>query len=221
MLGRSTRPGSRRGAAVVSAPEPRPQSGSALRGSPASDCAPSGSACLTALCPPHCRRVRMRTAGLAPAPEDSNRRPPCETQTSIQLVLKTGALKNEGKDRSFYTKRTFLRFQAAPTCPPHPRIRCRDTWWGQEAPFPSPTPGLAHPKNRGAADSGEHSAPRPLPATRLRCPLPRHQRRVHRRPKHAPVHQNHCFPLQSVQLLCYFLHVLKIFFCCLNVTNLF
>lgn len=120
MLGRSTRPGSRRGAAVVSAPEPRPESGSALRGSPASDCAPSGSACLTALCPPHCRRVRMRTAGLAPAPEDSNRRPPCETQTSIQLVLKTGALKNEGKDRSFYTKRTFLRFQAAPACPPPP-----------------------------------------------------------------------------------------------------
>lgn len=163
MLGRSTRPGSRRGAAVVSAPEPRPQSGSALRGSPASDCALSGSACLTALRPLHCRRVRMRTAGLAPAPEDSNRRPPCETQTSIQLVLKTGALKNEGKDRSFYTKRTFLRFQAAPHAPPHPQIRCRDTWWGQEAPFPSPTPGLAHPKNRGAADSGEHSAP-PAPA---------------------------------------------------------
>lgn len=38
--------------------------------------------------------------------------------------------------------------------------------------------------------------------------------------KESSVHQNHCFPLQSVQLLCYFLHVLKIFFCCLNVTNL-
>lgn len=165
MLGRSTRPGSRRGAAVVSAPEPRPQSGSALRGSPASDCAPSGSACLTALCPPHCRCVRMRTAGLAPAPEDSNRRPPCETQTSIQLVLKTGALKNEGKDRSFYTKRTFLRFQAAPTCPPPPDSVPRHVVGA------GGTLSLSHP---GACTPEEPRCCRQRGAFRPPGPCPRH-----------------------------------------------
>lgn len=170
MLGRSTRPGSRRGAAVVSAPDPHPQSGSALRGSPASDCAPSGSACLTALCPPHCRRVRMRTAGLAPAPEDSNRRPPCETQTSIQLVLKTGALKNEGKDRSFYTKRTFLRFQAAPTCPRPPRFGAETRGGGRRHPFPLPPRGLHTRRTEVLQTAG--SIPPPGPCPRHACGVP-------------------------------------------------